>query len=332
MPVPDRQAPLPALELPPFQERFPWIGPHLQTVRNTLVKPRVPLPPAEIRRFPMDDRTGDVLTGLLSRPDQERGRPLAVLVHGLTGCADSFYVQGTAAMLSARGFPVLRLNLRGAGPTAADCRQRYHAGRTGDLRRVLALLAPEWADRGAVMVGYSLGGNATLKLLAEGDLPLPVRAAASVSAPIDLSACSRHFLRPANAPYHRWLLNRMKTETLAMGARLDPILRQAALAARTVWEFDDRVIAPWNGWSGAEEYYARNNALQFLPRIGVPTLVVHALDDPWIPARAYTDFAWHRTPLLRPLLPAKGGHVGFHGRTGPWHDQCLTLFFERVIG
>lgn len=321
------------IDLPPFRERWPWRGAHLQTVRNTLRRPRFRLAAGERLRFPMADGSGDVLLGLLNRPGRPvAGRPLAVLIHGLTGCETGSYMQATAMALLAAGCPVLRLNLRGAGPSRDLCRLRYHAGRTQDLREVLAQLPPELSANGVVMAGYSLGGNALLKLLGEGDLPVPVRAAASISAPIDLHRSSLAFLEPRNRLYHRWLLARMKEESLAPCPGLEPRWIDAIRHSRSVWDFDDLFVAPWNGWSGAEEYYRVNSAAGFLEAIRVPTLVIHALDDPWIPGDCYRAVAWERNPSLHPLLPAGGGHVGFHAPGGVWHDRCLTAFFARHAG
>ncbi|HYE52055.1 MAG TPA: alpha/beta fold hydrolase [Azospirillaceae bacterium] len=319
-----------ASAFPEFRPRWPWHGPHLQTLRNFLRRTVHPLPAGEVRRFPMEDGTGDVLLGTLARPDGDDGRPLAVLLHGLTGCEDSAYIRATAAALLARGYPVLRLNLRAAGPSRPLCREHYYAGRSGDLRRVLAQLAPEWAGRGVVLAGYSLGANMLLKFMGEGDFPLPVRAAAAVSAPIDLADSSRHFQHPSNRFYHRWLLAAMKREWLAPGRQpLEARWRDAVLRSRSIWEFDDLVVGPMNGWDGAEAYYRANSAAGFMGRIAVPTLVVHALDDPWIPPGPYRRFDWAAVPALHPLLPAHGGHVGFHGKGGVWHDRCIAAFFER---
>ncbi len=279
----------------------------------------------------MDDGSGDVLLGALDRPAQGVRKPLVILVHGLTGCETGTYMLTTAAALLAQGHPVLRLNQRGAGPSRPFCRLRYHAGRSQDLRAVLAQLPSGLVGDGVLMAGYSLGGNALLKLLGEGDLPVPILAAASVSAPIDLALTSRTFMEPRNRVYHSWLLNRMKAETFASGPRIEAKWADAVRTARSVYEFDDRFIGPWNGWSGAEEYYAVNSALRFLPRIAVPTLVVHALDDPWIPGAIYTSIDWSANPNLTPLLPSGGGHVGFHGEGGVWHDRCLAAFFAAHI-
>jgi predicted alpha/beta-fold hydrolase len=109
-------------------------------------------------------------------------------------------------------------------------------------------------------------------------------------------------------------------------------IKAAALRARTVYEYDDRFVAPRNGFADAEDYYARCSAQGYLAAINVPTLVVHADDDPWIPNEAYRDFAWRTNPNLTPLLSSSGGHVGFHsaGTKVAWHNLCIARFFDRV--
>lgn len=328
----DRQRPRPSVDLPAFRQRFPWIGRHLQTVRNTLVKPSLPLPPAVEMSFPMPDGSGDVLLAALNRPETTSvsDKPLALLLHGLTGSQDSFYVRATTRLLLDRGHPVLRLNLRGAGPSAGTCTRRYHAGRTGDVRAVLAGLPRDLAAQGVIIIGWSLGGNCTLKFLGEGDFPVPVMAGAAISAPIDLAASSRLFGAPGNRLYHNRLLGQMKDDMAVHRARVGDRWADAAQGAVDLWDFDDKVVGPWNGWSGAPEYYAVNSALGFLPHIRVPTLVVHALDDPWIPPQAYQTFDWAAQPWLLPAISPHGGHVGFHGIGGMWADRCLDAFLARL--
>ncbi len=327
-----RRHPPAPLDLPPFRQRFPWIGRHLQTVRNTIAKPSLPLPAATEMCFPMDDGSGDCLLAALNQPEvaSASDEPLAVLLHGLTGSQDSFYVRATTRLLLDRGHPVLRLNLRGAGPSAGTCTRRYHAGRTGDIRAALAGLPPDLAANGVIIVGWSLGGNCALKFLGEGDFPVPVIAGAAISAPIDLAASSRLFGAPGNRLYHNRLLGQMKDDMVTNRARVGDRWADAALAAVDLWDFDDKVVAPWNGWSGAPEYYAINSALGFLTRIRVPTLVVHALDDPWIPPDAYRQFDWSANPWILPAISPHGGHVGFHGIGGMWADRCLDAFLARL--
>nr|WP_246462928.1 alpha/beta fold hydrolase [Nitrospirillum iridis] len=339
---------------PPFRPRAPWWGPDLQTLRNTLRRPRHPLPVGEALLFPMDDGTGDCLAGTLHQPAESVGdRPLVVLVHGLAGSEDSPYIRSAAAAALARGHAALRLNLRGAGPFVGRTRQRYHAGRTADARAVLARLAaghPGLTAGGIVVAGYSLAGNMVLKLMGEPGLPPAVRGAMAVSAPIDLSATSRRFLKARNRPYHLWLLRQMKAETLAMPAAPgsdEAGWLAAVVRARTIYDFDDGYVAPANGWRDAEEYYRVNSALRFLRGISRPTLVVHALDDPWIAPDPYRAFDWAAHPALIPLIVPQGGHVGFHGDrdqpmgerpvgeqpgglAGTWVDRCLMRFLETL--
>lgn len=316
---------------PPFRARAPWLGPHLQTIRNTLLRRVHPLPVGRPLHFPIPDGTGDQLQGRLNQPPSPTGKPLCLLLHGLTGNEDSYYMRATAAMLLAEGFPVLRLNLRGAGPTAGHCHQRYHAGRTADIRAVLAGLPATLTTSGVVVIGYSLGGNTALKLLGEADFPVPVLAGASISAPIDLAASCQHMMSPANRFYHRWLLGKMKAEMAQAKGLVEQRWLDAAATASSLWDFDNRLVGPWNGWSGAAEYYAVNSANRFLPGIEVPTLLIHALDDPWIPGNAYQAVNWAELPMLTPLLSPGGGHVGFHGTGGVWSDQCLHLFLRRLF-
>jgi uncharacterized protein len=161
--------PLP-FDFPSFVPRAPWWGADLQTVRSVLLRQTFPLEdfPEKRLRFRMPDRSGDVLHGILNQPAESRDLPLIVLVHGLTGCAESHYMRASAAILLRRGFTVMRLNLRGAGPSRPFCVEQYHAGRSEDLLAVLAQLPEHLTGSGVVLVGYSLGANQVLKLLGEG--------------------------------------------------------------------------------------------------------------------------------------------------------------------
>ncbi|MFO1082690.1 MAG: alpha/beta fold hydrolase [Reyranellaceae bacterium] len=323
-----------SLPLPPFEPRFPWWGGDLQTLANRLRPPPTSLAPHVTERlsFALPDGTGDTLLADLDRPLRAKGeRPLVVLVHGLTGSADSLYVLATARHFLGRGYTVLRLNLRGAGPSRALCRQHYYAGRSQDFRTLLGLLPAELTAAGLVAVGYSLGGAMLLKYLGEEGGASPVVAAATVCAPIDLSATSRNMLRLRNRIYHRYLLGEMKVEATAEGAELTEALRAAILGSRTVWEYDDRFIAPRYGFAGAEDYYARCRPTRFMTAVRVPTLVLAALDDPWIPGRLYQAYDWQGNRALVPVLSAQGGHVGFRGRGSrqPWSDLAIERFFER---
>ncbi len=282
--------------------------------------------------LPLDGESGDRAIGSLHRPAARKpGRPLVALIHGLNGCEDSHYMRATAAYLLRAGFPVLRLNLRGAGPSRPFCRARYHAGRSEDLGRALAAMPAHLVADGLVAVGFSLGGNLLLKHLGEAEAATPLLAAVAVSAPIDLTATAHRIMAPRNAFYH-WYFLRHCQDDVATSTSATEEERRVSAAARSLWEFDERLTAPRNGFAGAADYYARASAQKFLDGIAVPTLLIQAEDDPIVPAEPYRDHPWQRNRRLVPAVERKGGHVGFHDRRGgTWHDRAIQAFFERAL-
>ena len=303
----------------------------MQTIRNLIFGPCADFSAVATRTltFPMADGSGDILNGVLHEP-AGGAKPLVVLIHGLTGCFDSEYIRASAVYWLSQGFPALRVNLRAAGPVNAQCREQYYAGRTQDLRELFASLRAEFPGREIVAVGYSLGGNMLLKYLGEDGAAAVPRAAASISAPLDLAATSVRFERRRNFIYNHYLLRRMREMTLAL-RDLDPAHAAAVRRARSVYEYDDIYIAPRYGFGDAPAYYAKNSAAPLLAAIRVPTLVIHADNDPWIPMSPYREVDWSANPHLTPALTRGGGHVGFHGRgtRTAWHDRAAGRFFER---
>ncbi len=286
---------------------------------------------SERLQFPLRDGTGDTLLAALDRPETPRaGAPLAILIHGLTGSQDSRYMFSMARLLLDRGRRVLRLNLRGAGPSRAICGQHYFAGRSQDFRCLLSILPKELTADGIVAVGYSLGGAMLLKYLGEEGMRAPLVAAATVSAPIDLAVTCRYMMRPRNRFYHRYILDQMKLEATAEGAVVSATERAAILGSRTVWDYDEVFIAPRYGFDSAEDYYDRCRPTRFMESIGIPTLVLAALDDPWVPGAVYRAYDWAQNTSFTPVLTEHGGHVGFHGvgSRQPWSDLMVARFFD----
>jgi len=318
---------------PPFRPRFPWLTGDLQTVRNLFRGPRDWDPPAELLTVDLKDGTGDRCRVGIDRPTTATKPPI-LLIHGLTGCEGSAYMQQAMAHFLTEGRPVVRMNQRGAGPGAPLAGQHYHAGRSADIAAVIDALPADLRDGGLVAMGFSLGGNALLKYMGEAGAETPVRAAVSISAPIDLSMTSKRFRDPRNWLYHRYLLDRMRKETLHPAAELTAEQARAVRDAGDIFDYDNRVVAPRGGFVDAEDYYARNMARQFLPAIGRPTLLIHARDDPWIPEAAYAGRPQGDNDLVAIELPAGGGHVGFHGRDRrtPWHLRRSSAFFDAVGG
>jgi predicted alpha/beta-fold hydrolase len=312
----------------PFRARAPWFGGDLQTLRNTFKRDRADLDSWPGKRVYFQADNGDRLNGVL-HAGRDTQAALVVLIHGLTGCEDSAYMRASARIFLGAGYAVLRLNLRGAQPSRRDCRQMYHSGRSEDLALVFDRLTDmgHGADR-MLAVGYSLGGNILLKYLAENGTAARVSCAVTVSAPLDLDRVSRRLEAPRNRLYHRWLLDRMKLDWGGGPLDISPAQWAALEQATSIREFDDGVVAPSNGFANAEEYYASCAAGPRLTGIETPTLLVHAEDDPWIPAEIYRQYKPAMPSNMLLALVSGGGHVGFHGKGGRWHDRAALRFFD----
>jgi predicted alpha/beta-fold hydrolase len=322
-----------------FEPPLGWRSAHMQTLRSRLrpaASPTAALAATRFIRVPMDDGTGDELTVALHLPKPAPAEPpapqLVLLVHGLGGSADSGYVTATAARLLSAGIAAARLDLRGAGRDGHRSRQMYHAGRTSDLRVVLRALAgtpeanrrPDGPSLG--VVGFSLGGNVTLKLLGEPLEGLPVVAGVAVSAPLDLAVGAEYIHHVAFGLYERAMLRGLRADVARFTESMAPEDVAAVAAARRLEQFDDAFTAKQNGWRDAAEYYAASSSGQYLPRVEVPTLVIHALDDPVVPSAPYSSIDWaglEEQGYVRRAVTAHGGHVGFHqrGRRPPWYAE-----------
>jgi predicted alpha/beta-fold hydrolase len=326
---------MPELELPPFAQRFPWWGGDLQTIATMLIDVPSSLAPGTSERLRFALADGDTMLAMLDRPaTPQAGKPLVLLIHGVPGSETSPYMVRMSGYLLDRGYPVLRLNMRGAGPSRATCGGQYSAASSRDLAELIGLLPPDLTAAGIAAVGYSVGGAILLKYLGEEGSRTKLCAAASISAPIDLLGTCLSLLRLRNFLYHRHVFGAVKREALADGAMLTPIERRNIAEARTLHEYDDRFTGPRNGFAGAEDYYFQCSAVNFLPDIRIPTLVLASLDDPWVPGGAYSGHHWgsNKSLSLRPVLTPRGGHVGFHGVDGykPWSDLAVMKFLEEA--
>ena len=313
-----------------FKSRLPWLGGDLQTIRNYARSVDQALPCHASRRIAVRLPDGDRLIAALHLPKEPGTRPLVLLIHGIAGSENSCYMVLAAAYFLARGYPVLRVNQRGAGPSRRFCRQNYHAGRTEDLATLLDRLDPKLLEHGVLPIGFSLGGNLLLKYLGETGRNGPVRRAATVSAPLDLAHSCNSLMRWRNYLYHRYILTHLKRNCTAQGARLSEDERKTILGASSLWQFDDSFTAPRHGYAGAEDFYGTNSSQHFLGGIGVPTLLIHAQDDPFVPADPYLRRSWSGESNLTPLLPKSGGHLGFHDLSGVWHLRQIETFFQQA--
>jgi hypothetical protein len=286
---------------------------HLWTIAPRVRHRFRPVPLPESRPWETvieDPRMGPVrLTGKLR---EVPGSPeILVLVHGLGGCTDSHYLHGGVAAAEAAGISCLRLNLRGSDRRGDDF---YHAGLTADVHAALASEALRPYERIHVL-GYSLGGHLALRLGTEpGDLRLA--AVAAICSPLDLALSQREIDAPALWIYRRYLLRSLNDIYAEVAARHPPgaVPIPVAEAARihSLREWDDRVVAPRHGFTGAPDYYARASVAPRLPDLRVPALLVHSEWDPMVPARAVRAALREvHAPRLQVRWIAGGGHVAF---------------------
>lgn len=233
-----------------------------------------------------------------------------LLLHGLEGSAQSGYIVSVAQKLLKAGIDVIRMNMRSCGGRPWLSPTLYHAGLTADLRQVISHYAPTCPR--LFVAGFSLGANTVLKFAGEGDLSSAVTGVIATSPPFDLAACSQAIIQPQNKVYDHYYLSRMQ-QTYRTKRRFFPerYPMQALTSVRNLMQFDQRITAPHGGFRDAADYYQQNSCGQFLPHIAVPTLIIHALDDPIIPARSVKAALAHKSQAVETLITPHGGHVGF---------------------
>lgn len=259
-----------------------------------------------------------------SQKPVEAARGEVVLVHGLEGSSHSGYMVSMAGALLDAGYEAHRFNLRTCGGTEFLCRTLYHGGFTADL--LFFLLELDRQRRTPVhLVGFSLGGNLSLKLAGElgADASRLLRSVCSISTPIDLGACARRIDARRNRGYQWWFLRSMKRRMQVRRQILDGMVSLDGLAATTsIYDFDDRFTGPSFGFDGADHYYKTQSAVNFLEAIRVPTLLVQAKDDPLIPFACFEKATIAVNPHLHFLATEHGGHLGYVSRPLPrfWVD------------
>jgi predicted alpha/beta-fold hydrolase len=302
------------------------------------------------RRYRLRDQTGDeerlfevepgsqVLARCRWQPDPGNS-PTLVMWHGLEGSAGSAYMLTTANKVFRRGFNVVRVNVRNCGQTEHLTPTLYHGGLTNDLRVVLKELIGDGHSR-IVIAGFSLGGNMVLKLAGEyGDSPpAEIKAVGAVSPSIDLSA-GRYLLNlRRNLLYQKDFLFFLKRR-LRLKQKLYPDLYDVSElnSVHTIEQFDDRFVAPAFGFKGVDDYYARASSRPYIGRIRIPTLILHAKDDPFVPFEPLTDPSISANPFVLVVATEKGGHVAFVSSNPDdedrfWAENRLADFCEMAVG
>ena len=314
-----------------FRQRWPWIGPDLQTLRDTFA-----LHPWSVdssQRLPIRLPDGGALLLKLDLPQWQDPCAWVLLVHGLAGSSERPGVLRLARLLVQNGFAVGRLNLRGAGEGRAMASGTYAAACNSDLFPVLATVRQQALDRPLLGVGLSLGGTVLLNALLA--LPGGLDGLACVSSPLDLAASSREIERNRNALYHRYMLRGMVRQTLADPQAITPSTLAALDRVGRIRDFDALITAPRWGYADIDRYYSEASPLAMLCSVIYlpPLLLIQALDDPLVPTASLIAMASLQLPDVEICLPETGGHNGFHGvgdsPSGSWADRRVLEWLLR---
>ena len=313
-----------------YQARWLNRSAHFQTVIPTLFR-RVQAIDWQRERIATSDEDFidvDWLTGAGSR--------LVILCHGLEGSSDTHYMKGMARACASAGWDVLAYNFRGCSGEPNRLARSYHGGSTDDLALVIKHALETSPYRKLALIGFSLGGNQVLKYLGERrlDRPAELCAGVAISPPCDLSACSDQLERLENKVYQIRFLRSLLTKVMSKRALIEAELGSISTkACRNIREFDDRFVAPLNGFASAEDYYQHASALPLLQSITHPTLLLSALDDPFLASTCQPVQAQINNPLLQLNYPRHGGHVSFrqrHPQQWYWGEQQAVEFLDAI--
>jgi predicted alpha/beta-fold hydrolase len=283
-----------------------WLpGPHLQTIYPSLLRRRHH---PELTRERIELPDGDFVDLDWTRND---GRALVLVLHGLEGSLESHYTGAILAALVGAGYRAVLMYFRGCSGVPNRLARSYHSGDTADLQYVIAHLAGHDAAKPLAVIGYSLGGNVLLKALGEGTGMEAVHTAVAVSVPFDLDRAAQRLDQGFSRVYQRYLLNKLRRSYRAkLPVHAMPVAEDRLVALVTFRLFDNEVTAPLHGFRDVDDYYDRSSSRQYLRTIATPTLILHAADDPFIPADAIPAED-ELGPGVTLELARRGGHVGF---------------------
>ncbi len=319
----------------PFKPRRPFLGGHAQTLAGNFLPRRKSLPPPEERLFQVEPDV-QVLCHCHWQANRAAAMTL-IIVHGLEGSSESQYVLGTGGKAWAAGMNVVRMNMRNCGGTEQLGPTLYNSSMSADVGHVAQALIEQDALQKLAFAGFSMGGNLVLKLLGEwgANAPPQVKAGIGVSPAMDLAASADALHDPANRLYEwkfLWgLRRRMLRKAALYPGRYDVSYLRGL---RSLREFDNEITARYCGFRDAQDYYTQAAASRVLDNIAVPTLIIHAKDDPFIRVLPETLEKLERNSHITYVETEQGGHCAFladaNGYDGRWAERHAIAFIQRA--
>lgn len=308
---------------------------HGQTLFPTLAR-HIKAPIDSVERIELPD--GDFIDLAWAVNGLPKETPLIILLHGLGGSVQSTYVAGLMPIFNRCGWRAVLMHFRGASQEPNRLPRAYHSGDTGDFDYLLGLLNEREPTTKKAAVGVSLGGNVLLKWLGEKGTHSTLAAAVAVSVPFQLRLVADRISRGFSRIYQGYLLRRLKqvferkkqnyTENM-------PQILKDMHKWQCFWTFDENVTSPLNGFSNVHAYYRESSSRSYLAKIATPTLIIHALDDPFMtPDVLPTEEELSAKVILE--ISAKGGHVGFIAGSLPgkpiyWLEKRIPEYFKQVF-
>jgi len=261
----------------------------------------------------------------------ESSKKLVIISHGLEGNTSRSYIYGMVKAFHSKGYDVLAWNFRGCSEEMNKQLRFYHSGDTTDLDIVIEYAAINYDQ--IFLIGFSLGGNVTLKYLGEKkkDLNPKIKRAVTFSTPVDLKSSCLEISRPVNWLYSKRFLYSLKDKVRRKSQMMPEKLSTSHLAKiKNLYQFDDIYTAPIHGFLNADDYYTRSSAISFLSEIAIETLLVNAVNDPFLPSKCYPNDKDVNNPNLYLEYPEKGGHCGFPQRINGilWSENRAIEFIE----
>lgn len=292
---------------------------HMQTIWPAFIKRRDLEGVKELSYERLELPDGDFLDLVWSGRD-EKG-PIVIMLHGFEGSIDSHYSKGMLIALKKYGLRSVFMHFRGCSGTHNRLPKNYHSGDTEDIAHLAAVLKKREPKTKLAAIGYSLGGNVLLKWLGETGKENPLESAIAVSVPFELTNAVNRIQRGFSRLYHWYLLNHVCRRLQAKFKHIESYAAHFTIeqikTIKSIVEFDDMVTAKLHGFENAHHYYNSASSRQYLKNIKVPTLIVHAKDDPFMTPEAIPSQS-ELSPYVQLEVSEKGGHVGFISGGTPW--------------